>query len=74
MISFGRTNGAPYRGYPLMFRGGGGTSLGEWEHNSNNNNVVISFAHTSQAYTRADIVLCPVLFDSAGPQSLGMKQ
>ena len=34
---FGRTHGAPYRGYgyvPLRF-GGGGTSLGEWEHNNN---------------------------------------
>ena len=33
----GRTHGAPYRGYgyvPLMF-GGGGASLGDWEHNNN---------------------------------------
>ena len=33
-LSFGRTHGAPYRGYgyvPLRF---GGTSLGEWEHNN----------------------------------------
>ena len=32
-----RTHGAPYRGYgyvPLRFGGGGGTSLGEWEHNN----------------------------------------
>ena len=35
-MCLGRTHGAPYRGYgyvPLGF-GGGGTSLGEWEHNS----------------------------------------
>ena len=39
---FGRTHGAPYRGYvyvPLRLGGGGGggggTSLGEWEHNKN---------------------------------------
>ena len=35
--TLGRTHGAPYRGYgyvPLRF--GGGTSLGEWEHNNNN--------------------------------------
>ena len=35
----GRTHGAPYRGYghvPLRFGwGGGGMSLGEWEHNNN---------------------------------------
>ena len=34
---FGRTHGAPYRGYgyvPLRFGGGGGRrKLGEWEHN-----------------------------------------
>ena len=33
--SFGRTHGAPYRGYgyvPLRF---GGTALGEWEHSNN---------------------------------------
>ena len=31
----GRTRGAQYRGYdvPLRFVGGGGTLLGEWEHN-----------------------------------------
>ena len=37
--SLGRTHGAPYRGYgyvPLRFGGGGGgASLGEWEHNNN---------------------------------------
>ena len=40
-LDFGRTHGAPYRGYgyvPLRFGGGGeggeGTSLGEWEHNN----------------------------------------
>ena len=35
--SFGRTHGAPNRGYgyvPLRF-GGEGTSLGEWEHSNN---------------------------------------
>ena len=33
----GRTHGTPYRsfGYVLLRFGGGGTSLGEWEHNSN---------------------------------------
>ena len=33
-MCLGRTHGAPYRGYgyvPLGF-GGGGTSIGEWEH------------------------------------------
>ena len=36
---FGRTHGASYRGYGYVLlkfggrRGGGGTSLGEWEHN-----------------------------------------
>ena len=38
MVLVGRTHGAPYRGYgyvPLRFGGwgGGGTSLGAWEHN-----------------------------------------
>ena len=35
-MCLGRTHGASYRGYryvPLRF-GGGGTSLGEWEHNN----------------------------------------
>ena len=35
-MCLGRTHGAAYRGYgyvPLRF-GGGGTSLGEWEHNN----------------------------------------
>ena len=40
-LIIGRTHGARYRGYgyvPLRFveGGGGGTSLGEWEHNNNN--------------------------------------
>ena len=36
VMGFGRTHGAPYRGYgyvPLRF---GGTLLGEWEHNNSN--------------------------------------
>ena len=39
----GRTHGAPYRGYgyvPLKLAGG--TSLGEWEHNNNKQNIVDS--------------------------------
>ena len=45
-FTLGRTHGAPYRGYgyiPLRFgEGGGGTSLGEWEHN---NTTKIFFTH-----------------------------
>ena len=56
-LANGRMHSAPYRGYgyvPLRFGGVGGTSLGEWEHNNNNNEslaTVIVLPRTQQIIT-----------------------
>ena len=44
-LLFGRTHGAPYRGYGTFRQwgcgGGGGTSFGEWEHNNDLMNLLL---------------------------------
>ena len=54
-LANGRMHGAPYRGYGyVLLRFGGGTSLGEWEHNNNNNEslaIVIVLPRRQQIIT-----------------------